>query len=74
MDTKRAEQFEWVFLAALITPVVVLGKMRMHQQDLARFLIISLICITIVMTGYYGYRRRIVNRSNADSVDTPDNN
>ena len=71
MDTKRAEQFEWVFLAALIIPVVVLGKMRMHQQDLARFLIISLICITIVMTGYYGYRRRIVN---ADSVDTPDNN
>ena len=74
MDTKRAEQFEWVFLAALIIPVVVLGKMRMHQQDLARFLIISLICITILMTGYYGYRRRIVNRSNADSVDTPDNN
>ena len=71
MDTKRAEQFEWVFLAALIIPVVILGKMRMH---LARFLIISLICITIVMTGYYGYRRRIVNRSNADSVDTPDNN
>ena len=54
MDTKRAEQFEWVFLAALIIPVVILGKMRMHQQDLARFLIISLICITIVMTGYYG--------------------
>ena len=63
MDTKRAEQFEWVVLAALIIPVVILGKMRMHQQDLARFLIISLICITIVMTGYYGYRRRIVNRS-----------
>ena len=48
MDTKRAEQFEWVFLAALIIPVVILGKMRMHQQDLARFLIISLICIRIL--------------------------
>ena len=74
MDTKRAEQFEWVFLAALIIPVVVLGKMRMHQQDLARFLIISLICITIVMIGYYGYRRWLLNRNNADSVDTPNHN
>ena len=48
MDIKRAEQFEWVFLAALIMPVVVLGKMRMHQQNLARFFIISLIRRTYV--------------------------
>ena len=50
---KRAEGLEWVFIAALIIPVIILGKMKLHQRNLAQFLIISLICVVAVLTGYF---------------------
>ena len=50
---KRTEGLEWVFIAALIIRVIILGKMKLHQRNLAQFLIISLICVVAVLTGYF---------------------
>lgn len=74
MNAKKSDLFEWLFIIALIIPVVILGKMRMHQQNLAQFLILSLICITAVMMGYYGYRKRFGDYCAADDVEKAEKN
>lgn len=53
MEKGRAA--EWLFVIAFFVPVMVLGKMRMHQQDLARFLICSLLAVTVIWSAYVLY-------------------
>lgn len=53
IEKKKAEGLEWVFISALIIPVIILGKMKMHQRNLAQFLIISLVCVIAVLMGYF---------------------
>ncbi|MCC8027263.1 MAG: hypothetical protein LIP16_18410 [Clostridium sp.] len=53
IEKKKAERMEWVFIAGLIIPVIILGKMKLHQRNLAQFLVISLICVIAVLTGYF---------------------
>lgn len=50
MEKGRAA--EWLFVIALFAPVMLLGKLRMHQQDLARFLILSLLAVTVIWSAY----------------------
>ena len=62
MEERKGELLEWLFIVALIIPVVVLGKMRLHQRNLALFLILAIICVAVVMTVYYCYRKRLTGK------------
>lgn len=57
MKAKRNENIEWLFIIALILPTIILGKFRMHQQNLALFLICMIVSVAIVMFAYFAYRK-----------------
>lgn len=55
----KAGWLEWIFIAALIIPVIILGKMKMHQRNLAQFLMLSLICVIAVLMGYFFFCKSV---------------
>lgn len=61
---RKNEQWEWLFILALIIPVVILGKLRLHQRNLGLFLVISIISVTVVMIAYYCYHKHLLRKEN----------
>ena len=56
--SKPSELKEWGFLALLFLPVIILGRLRLHQSNLALFLIISVLLVTCVTLAYLHYCRK----------------
>ncbi len=54
-EVEKGKAVEWLFVTALFAPVMILGKLRMHQQDLARFLILSILTVTVIWLVYAIY-------------------
>lgn len=69
MKEKRKEYIEWLFIVACIIPAIILGKMRLHQQDLAVFLIAVFVCVAVVMAAYCIYRRKNAGIIKADAAE-----
>ena len=49
---EKGKAAEWLFVVALFVPMMILGKLRMHQQDLARFLILGLLAVAVIWSAY----------------------
>lgn len=55
---KPNQLIEWVFIALMFLPVIIMGRLRLHQQNLALFLILSIVLITLVTLAYLHYCRK----------------
>lgn len=51
-EMEKGKAAEWLFVVALFVPMMILGKLRMHQQDLARFLILGLLAVAVIWSAY----------------------
>lgn len=66
---KRKELKEWGFIAMLFLPVIIMGKLRLHQSNLGLFLILSMVFVTIAMCSYIHFCRKWNLLDASESVD-----